>query len=106
VALLEDLPVLLIHGEADTTVPVAEGRRLAMAGGSGLEHWTIPGAGHALGRPAAPEAWDERVTAFLRAAFTSGRDREVALGILGSPAADPSNVQDVAPQREEADERA
>jgi len=104
--LLEDLPVLLIHGEADTTVPLFEGRRLAAAGGPGLEHWTIPGAGHALGRRTSPEAWDDRVAGFLRAAFRSGRDREVALGILGSPAAEPSDVQDASPLPEEADERA
>jgi pimeloyl-ACP methyl ester carboxylesterase len=104
--LLEELPVLLIHGEADTTVPVAEGRRLAAAAGPGTEHWTIPGAGHARGRQAAPEAWDERVTAFLRRAFTSGRDREVALGILGSPAAEPSHDQDGSPHPEEADQLA
>jgi pimeloyl-ACP methyl ester carboxylesterase len=104
--LLEDLPVLLIHGQADATVPLSEGHRLAAAAGPGVEHWTIPGAGHALGRQTAPEAWDERVTRFLHAALASGRDRDVALGILGSPAAEPSHVQDASPRPEEADERA
>lgn len=102
-ALLEDLPVLLIHGEADTTVPLAEGRRLAASAGPGGQHWTVAGAGHALGRRTSPEAWDERVSTFLHGAFTSGRDREVALGILGSPAVEPSDVQDAAPHPEEAD---
>lgn len=106
VALLEDLPVLLIHGEADTTVPIAEGRRLAAAAGPGAEHWTIAGAGHALGRRTSPEAWDGRVTAFLRGAFRGGRDREVALGILGSPAVEPSDTQDALPPPEEADQLA
>jgi len=102
-ALLEDLPVLLIHGEADTTVPIAEGRRLAATAGPGAEHWTIAGAGHALGRQTSPEAWDGRVTAFLRGAFSTGRDREVALGILGSPAVEPSEIPDALPPPEEAD---
>jgi len=104
--LLEDLPVLLIHGDADTTVPASEGRRLAATLGSGGEHWTIPAAGHALGRRTAPEAWDERVTGFLRRAFSAGRERDLALGILGSPAVEPSDVQDAVPPPEEADQLA
>jgi len=104
--LLEDLPVLLIHGEADATVPLAEGRRLGAALGPGGEHWTITGAGHALGRQTSPAAWDERVSAFLRGAFSAGRDRDVALGILGSPAAEPSTMGDASPLPVEADERA
>ncbi|MCI0584159.1 MAG: lysophospholipase [Chloroflexi bacterium] len=104
--LLEDLPVLLIHGEADTTVTPAEGRRLAAALGPGGEHWTIPGARHARGRQRSPAAWDERVTVFLRGARAAGRDRDVALGILGSPAAEPSTIGDASPLPVEADERA
>ncbi|TAK00351.1 MAG: alpha/beta hydrolase [Chloroflexota bacterium] len=105
-SLLEDLPVLLIHGDADATVPPSQGRRLAAALGPGGEHWTIPGAGHALGRRTAPGAWDERVTEFLRRAFSAGRDRDLALGILGSPVAEPSDVQDASPHPEEADQLA
>ncbi len=37
---------LLIHGEADATVPVEEGRRLARAAGNKAELWIIPGRGH------------------------------------------------------------
>ena len=85
-------------------MPISEGRRLAAAAGPGAEHWTIAGAGHALGRRTSPAAWDGRVTAFLRRAFTAGRDREVALGILGSPAVEPSDIQDALPPPEEADQ--
>ncbi|MEW5989794.1 MAG: alpha/beta hydrolase [Chloroflexota bacterium] len=106
VGLLEDLPCLLIHGEADTTVPIREGRRLAAAMGPGGEHWTIPGADHSLGRRTAPAAWDERVTGFLRRAFGGGRERELALGILGSPAVERSDVLDAPPPPEEADQLA
>ena len=104
--LLEDLPVLLIHGEADTTVPASEGRRLAAALGPGGAHWTIPGAGHGLGRRTAAGAWDERISGFLRHAFSAGREPDVALGILGSPAVEPSDVRDAVPPPEEADQLA
>lgn len=104
--LLEDLPVLLIHGEADTTVPLREGRRLAAAGGSGVAHWTVPGAGHSAARRTAPDAWDARVSGFLRAAFAAARDREVALGILGTPVAALPGEHDSSPHAVEADQLA
>jgi pimeloyl-ACP methyl ester carboxylesterase len=72
--LLEGSPVLLIHGEADTTLPIAEGRRLAAVGGPAVEHWIVPGAEHAGAHAVATEAYEARVTAFLRAAFGAARD--------------------------------
>ncbi len=104
--LLEDLPVLLVHGDADTTVPPAEGRRLVGAFGPVAEHWVVRGAGHGLGRRVVPADWDARVGAFLRTAFRSGRDREDALGILGSPAAEPPDDPMAQPLPEEADQLA
>jgi uncharacterized protein len=71
--LLEDLPVLLIHGEADRTVPIREGRRLAGVPGPATEHWTVPGAGHSASHRTEPEAYEQRVGAFLRAAFAAAR---------------------------------
>lgn len=71
--LLEDLPVLLIHGEADRTVPIREGRRLAGVPGPAIQHWTVPGAGHSASHRTAPEAYEQRVGAFLRAAFAAAR---------------------------------
>ena len=46
VGLVEPVPLLLIHGEADRTVPLADGRRLAAAAGPSAQHWTVPGADH------------------------------------------------------------
>ncbi|HEX5590016.1 MAG TPA: alpha/beta hydrolase [Candidatus Limnocylindrales bacterium] len=105
VGLLEDLPLLLIHGAADATVPPADGRRIAAAAGPGAEAWTVAGADHSLARRVGPEAWDRRVGSFLRGAFEAGREREVALGILGSPAANVSGASD-RPLPEEADQQA
>ncbi len=71
--LLEGLPVLLVHGQADDTVPVQEGRRLAALGGPGLEHWIVPGAGHAAAHATEPAAYEACVEVFLRRSFDAAR---------------------------------
>jgi pimeloyl-ACP methyl ester carboxylesterase len=105
VGLLEDLPLLLIHDSADTTVPPAEGRRLAAAAGAGAEHWVIPGAGHGLGRRTDPVAWDLRIGAFLRRAFDAAREQDGAMGILGAAMAGAPEPDD-RPYPSEADPHA
>lgn len=42
-------PWLIVHGEADETVPVAEGRRLHAAAAPPAELLTLPGGGHTFG---------------------------------------------------------
>ncbi|MEA2549242.1 MAG: uncharacterized protein QOE42_1840 [Chloroflexota bacterium] len=74
VGLVEPVPLLLVHGGADRTVRPADGRRLAALSGPSAEHWEVPGAGHGQARRAAPAQWDERVSAFLRSAFTGARE--------------------------------
>ncbi|MEX1173628.1 MAG: alpha/beta hydrolase [Chloroflexota bacterium] len=73
IALVEPVPLLLIHGEADTTVPVAEGRRLAAMAGPSATHWIVPGAEHSGGHAAAGQDYEQRVTDFLRMAFAAAR---------------------------------
>lgn len=73
VGLLEDCPLLLIAGTGDATLPIAAARRLAAAAPPGTEWWEVEGAGHAAAHRAAPEAYEARVTAFLRAAFLRAR---------------------------------
>jgi fermentation-respiration switch protein FrsA (DUF1100 family) len=77
VGLVDPVPLLLVHGEADTTLPVREGRRLAARAGPAAEHWTVPDAGHNGSHRADPDAYERRVTAFLRRAF--GRARDAAI---------------------------
>ena len=77
IGLLESLPLLLIHGEADTTVPIWDGRRLAALAGPATEHWIVPGADHSAGHAAATEDYERRVTDFLRVAFGRGRGDDV-----------------------------
>jgi len=69
IALVDPVPLLLIHGSADTTVPVEEGRQLAALAGPSAEHWVIDGARHSGGHAASPQDYERRVTDFLRMAF-------------------------------------
>ncbi len=86
VGLVEPVPILFVHGEADETVPVAAARRLARAAGSGANLWTVPGAGHAGAHASAPGAYEERVTAVLRRAFAGARGDVPIIGTQAAPA--------------------
>lgn len=74
VALVEPVPLLLIHGGADHTVPLTDGRRLAALAGPSAQHWEVPGADHGQSHRTAPTQWDDRVGQFLRQAFFGARD--------------------------------
>ena len=82
VRLVEPVPLLLIHGLADRTVPPKAGRQLAALAGPAAEHWEVPDADHGGARRAAPAAWDLRVSRFLRQAFFGSRE---ALPIIHAP---------------------
>ncbi len=60
-------PLLLIYGEDDSYTPVADGRQLhqALARVTHTEFWQVPGARHTLAYQAQPEAYGQRVIAFL-----------------------------------------
>jgi pimeloyl-ACP methyl ester carboxylesterase len=77
VGLVEPVPLLLIHGEADSTLPLRDGRRLAERAGPSAEHWTVPGAEHSGAHRAAPGEYERRVTAFLRRSFEAVRDTAI-----------------------------
>ena len=90
IGLIEPVPLLLIHGAADTTIPLAASERLAAAAGPNAEHMVVPGAGHSAGHATEPAAYEERVEAFLRRAFADARG--------GAPIITPP-VPDNAPER-------
>jgi pimeloyl-ACP methyl ester carboxylesterase len=73
IGLLEDMPLLLVHGEDDRTVPIADARRLAAAAPPGTRHLVIPGADHGAGHRTDPVAYEAAVTGLLREAFGSAR---------------------------------
>ena len=73
VGLLEDLPLLLVHGAADRTVPIRDGRRLAAAAPPGTRHLVIEGADHGRAHAADPTRYEAEVTAHLRAVLRAAR---------------------------------
>ncbi len=73
IGLLEGVSLLLISGERDTTVPLADARRLAAAASPGTVHWEVPGADHSGAHRSDPLAYESRTTDHLRAAFVRGR---------------------------------
>jgi uncharacterized protein len=77
VGLIEAMPMLFIHGDADTVVPLADGNRLVKAAGPNAEHWVVPGADHSRGHAVAAQDYERRVTDFLRVAFGRARDDDL-----------------------------
>jgi pimeloyl-ACP methyl ester carboxylesterase len=73
IGLLEDMPLLLVHGEDDRTVPIADARRLAAAAPPGSRHLVIPGADHGAGHRTDPAGYEAAATGLLRAAFLAAR---------------------------------
>jgi len=69
-------PILFIHGETDTYIPLTHSERLrAAARHPGSDLWLVPGAEHALTYAEAPEKWLQRVTDFLDRSFTDAAQR-------------------------------
>jgi len=73
IGLLDDMPLLLVSGEDDRTVPIDEARRLAAAAPPGTRHLVIAGADHGAGHRTDPVAYEAAVTGLLREAFAAAR---------------------------------
>ena len=58
-------PVLVIHGQADTRIPVEHGVRIHLASHSDSELWLVPDVDHVDAFLTLPEAYAERVTAYF-----------------------------------------
>ena len=86
VPLLEGMPLLLIHGDADRTVPITEGRRLAAAAPPGTDHWVVPGADHGTAHSVDPVGYESRVTDFLRRALSGARGEAPIIAAPEPPA--------------------
>jgi uncharacterized protein len=73
VPLLEDVPLLLVHGDADRVVPLRDGNRLVAAAPAGTRHLVVEGADHGEAHARDPEGYENEVGAFLRSAFDRAR---------------------------------
>ena len=62
-------PLLIIHGDADTTVPVHHAEELFAAAGEPKELWRLPGVGHVGAYFADRAAYVRRVNAFFHGAL-------------------------------------
>jgi pimeloyl-ACP methyl ester carboxylesterase len=77
IGMVEPVPLLLIHGAADGTVPIEEGQRLKALTGPSAEHWIVEGADHSRAHAVAGQDYERRVTDFLRMAFRRARDDDL-----------------------------
>jgi pimeloyl-ACP methyl ester carboxylesterase len=62
------VPLLIIHGEADSTIPISHGQRIAAAYGRSAETLFVPGAEHVRSYESAPDVYLARLEAFFNAA--------------------------------------
>jgi pimeloyl-ACP methyl ester carboxylesterase len=73
VGLLEDIPLLIVHGGGDRLIPPDAAARLAAAAPAGTPHLVIDGAGHGEAHAVDPERWEAAVGDLLQAAFRVAR---------------------------------
>jgi len=60
------IPVLLICGTRDTTIPCRHAEKIYRAASGPKELWVVKGAEHASALGQAPEAYEEKVVHFLQ----------------------------------------
>jgi uncharacterized protein len=68
-----DIPVLLIHGQADSNIPIRHSRRIH-ARNPNVDLWEVPGAEHCGAIAAAPQEFERRLLLW----FTSGSHQQTA----------------------------
>ena len=61
-----NVPILVIHGEADTRIPTEHGIRVHEAARAESEMWVVPGADHGEALHNFPDEYVERVVSYFR----------------------------------------
>lgn len=69
IARISPRPIFIMHGEADTAIPVSEAHRLFHAAREPKELWVVPGAGHRQIEELHPQEYRRRVIEFFDRAF-------------------------------------
>jgi pimeloyl-ACP methyl ester carboxylesterase len=93
--LVEDVPVLVIHGGKDELIPLKDGKRLFSRLPEGAEHVVIEAGRHSGSHAAAPERYETEVTSFLRTSFGATPERAMGHRIL--PAESAGDAVDAVP---------
>ena len=73
VGLLEDVPLLLVHGAADPLIPQRAAARLVAMAPEGTRHLVVAGAGHGEAHRVDAVAWEADAGDLLRSAFLGAR---------------------------------
>ena len=71
---LVKMPLLMIQGDADQTVPKVVNDEFMAGPGQGNEYFVVPGAGHVLAWNLSPDKYADQVRAFLKALDTAAAD--------------------------------
>jgi len=87
-------PVLMIHGQRDSTIPVEIAHRLADKIGRRARLWVVPRANHNRAIEQAPELYQQRVVRFLRRHAPDARARWAE--VVRSPVALPAEAFETA----------
>jgi fermentation-respiration switch protein FrsA (DUF1100 family) len=69
IAQISPRPLLVIHENGDSVVPVANSTRNFAAAGEPKEFWLVEGTGHGNAHTIAKAEYEDRVTKFFNAAF-------------------------------------
>jgi pimeloyl-ACP methyl ester carboxylesterase len=64
-----EIPLLIIHGDADTRVPVSEGKRILATKKKNVEMWLVEGGTHINAITEQPEKYEQVVSDFLNKAL-------------------------------------
>ena len=82
--LVEDVPLLVIHGGRDPLIPARDVRRLASILPTGRGHLVIDGGDHSGAHTADPVRYETEVTSLLRTTFGATREGPMAEPILSA----------------------
>ena len=82
--LVEDVPLLVVHGGRDPLIPARDVRRVVAALPAGASHVLVEGGDHSGAHTADPLRYEKEVTSHLRTSMGATREGGVAEPILSA----------------------